>query len=328
MTKKAAIALSFLALISGTMHSSALAADSVKIGIMLPLTGRQAPFGRIQQMAVLMAADEINAGGGVKDRKIEPLIADTQGNPDAGRAAIRKLITRDKVLVIGGGVSNTATWAAISIAQKNKIPFLINSAAADKITEQGWEYIFRLNQPLSERLDGVASFLTAVATDIRTVAIVHAGSLKDSANARKFFQKAGELGLKPVFRERFEVGANDFRQLLTRMKVKNPDLIYAVADNAGSAALLARQSKDLKLNPKLFIGEGRGFVRPEFAAQAGKASRQIYGPIQNPARTLRGRGVCRNQRDRRCAQTREGAGAGKDSRCADQNQSEDRIGAG
>ena len=275
MTKKEAIALSILALMSGTMISSALAADAVKIGIMLPLTGRQAPFGRVQQKAVLMAVDELNAGGGVKDRKIEPMIADTQGNPDAGRAAIRKLINRDRVLVIGGGFSNTATWAAISIAQEKKIPFLVNSAEADKITEQGWEYIFRLNQPVSERLDGVAPFLTAVATDIRTVAIAHAGSLKDSANARKFFHKAGELGLKTVFRERFEVGVDDFRPLLTRMKVKNPDLIYAVADNAGSAALLARQSKDLKLNPKLFVGEGNGFVRPEFAAQAGKASDHI-----------------------------------------------------
>jgi branched-chain amino acid transport system substrate-binding protein len=278
VTKKAAIAFSFFALFSGIMLSSALAADSVKIGVMLPLTGRQAPFGRIQQKAVLMAAAEINAGGGVNDKKIELMVADTQGTPDAGRAANRKLINRDRVLVIGGGFSNTATWAAISIAQKNKVPFVVNSAAADKITEQGWEYIFRLNRPVSEQLDAVTSFVPAVATDIRTVAIVHANSLSDSANARKFFQKTSELGLKPVFRERFEAGADDFRPLLARAKEKNPDLIYAVADNVSSAALLVRQSRDLKLNPKLFIGGGNGFVQPEFAAQAGKASDHIVCP--------------------------------------------------
>ena len=174
-----------------------------------------------------MAAAEINAGGGVNDKKIELMVADTQGTPDAGRAAIRKLINRDRVLVIGGGFSNTATWAAISIAQKNKVPFVVNS---------------------------------------------------DSANARKFFQKTSELGLKPVFRERFEAGADDFRPLLARAKEKNPDLIYAVADNVSSAALLVRQSRDLKLNPKLFIGGGNGFVQPEFAAQAGKASDHIVCP--------------------------------------------------
>ena len=272
LTKKAAIAFSFLALFSGTMLSSALAANSIKIGVMLPLTGRQAPFGRIQQKSVLMAAAEVNAGGGVNGKKIELIVADTQGNPDAGRAAIEKLIKRDKVLVIGGGFSSTVTWAAISIAQKNKIPFLVNSAAADKITGQGWEYIFRLNQPVSERLDAVASFVSGVASDIRSVAIVHANSLKHSAEARKFFKKADELGLKQVIRERFEAGAADFRPLLTRVKAKNPDLIYAVADNAKGAALLVRQSKDLKLNPKLFIGGGNGFVQPVFTTHAGQAS--------------------------------------------------------
>ena len=275
MIKKAAIAYSFLALFSGIMLSTALAADSVKIGIMLPLTGRQAPYGRVQQKAVLMAADEINAAGGVNDKKIELIFADTQGNPDAGRAAIRKLINRDRVLVIDGGFSNAATWAAISIAQKNKIPFLVNSAAADKITEQGWEYIFRLNQPVSERLDALVSFVSAVATNSRSVAIVHANSLNASANARTFFRKTGELGLNPVFRERFEVGADDFRPLLTRAKEKSPDLIYAVADNASSAASLVRQSKVLNLNPKVFIGGGEGFVQPEFAVKAGKASDHI-----------------------------------------------------
>ncbi|MGD2188268.1 MAG: ABC transporter substrate-binding protein, partial [Desulfobacterales bacterium] len=149
------------------------------------------------------------------------------------------------------------------------------SAAADKITEQGWEYIFRLNQPASERLDGVTSFVSAMATDIRTIAIVHANSLKDSANARKFFRKTGQMGLKPVFKERFEAGTDDFRPLLTRAKAKNPDLIYAVADDAKDAALLVRQSKDLNLNPKSFIGGGNGFVQPEFAKQAGKASDRI-----------------------------------------------------
>ena len=254
---------------------------------MLPLTGRLATFGRIQQKAMLMAAGEVNAGGGIRGKKIELIEADTQSNPDVGRRAIQKLINRDKVLVIGGGFSSTVTWAAISIAQANKIPFLVNSAAADKITEQSWEYIFRLNPPVSERLDAVASFVstvTSVATDIRTVAIVHANSFKDAADARRFFKKADELDLKPLIREGFEAGIADFRPLLTRVKAKNPDLIYAAVDNAKGAALLVRQSKELKLNPKLFVGGGNGFVQPDFAAHAGKASDHIVcSAIWTPA---------------------------------------------
>jgi branched-chain amino acid transport system substrate-binding protein len=275
LVKKAVIAFSLFTFISGIMLSSALAANTLKIGVMLPLTGRQAGFGRIQQKAALMAAEEVNAVGGVNGKKIELILADTQSNPDVGHRVIEKLIKQDKVLVIGGGFSSTATWAAISIAQTNKIPFLVNSAAADKITEQGWGYIFRLNPPVSERLDAVASFVITVASDIRTVAIVHANSFRDAANARRFFKKTGELGLKAVIREGFEASTIDFRPMLTRVKAKNPDLIYAATDNAKNAALLVRQSKDLKLNPKLLVGQGDGFDQPEFVTHAGQASDYI-----------------------------------------------------
>jgi branched-chain amino acid transport system substrate-binding protein len=124
----------------------------------------------------------------------------------------------------------------------------------------------------------VASFVstvTSVASDIRTVAIIHASAFKDAANARRFFKKTADLGLKAVIREGFEAGTTDFKPMLTRVKAKKPDLIYAATDNAKNAALLIRQSNDLKLNPKLFIGGGNGFVQPEFVAHAGQASEHI-----------------------------------------------------
>ena len=150
MVKKAAIAVSFIVLFGGIVLSSAFAADPIKIGVLLPLSGRNAAIGQIQKNAVLMAAAEINARGGIKDRKIEPLLADTKGTPDGGRAAIRKLIQTDNVRVLGGGFSSSATWATGAIAQQSRIPFVVTSAVADKITEQGWDYVFRLNQPLGE----------------------------------------------------------------------------------------------------------------------------------------------------------------------------------
>ena len=292
MAKKAAIAFSFLVLFSGIMLSSALAAGSIKIGLLLPLSGNSAPYGQIQVKSARLAAAEVNAAGGVKDKKIELIIADTQGNPDGGRAAVQQLIQQDKVLVIGGGYSSSATWAISAIAQQKKIPFVVTSAAADKITEQGWEYVFRLNQPLNEHLEALASFLSTVAADMKTVAIVHANSLRSSAAARRFFRSCDAMGLEPVIRERFDTGADDLLPLLARVKAKNPDLIYAVADDASSAALLLRQTKALKLNPKLLVGEGNGFGQPGFARQAGQASNHmVRTAFWTPAVTYRGAGA-------------------------------------
>ena len=259
----------------GLPPGSISAAEPIKIGVLLPLTGSQARFGQIEKKSFLMAADEINAAGGVNGKKIELIIADTQGNPDAGRAAIEQLIRRDQVPVIGGGFSSSATWATISIAQENKISFLVNSAAADKITEQGWEYIFRLNQPVGEHFETFASFVKEVATDIKSVAIIHADTLEGSSEARKFFKTAQGLNLKLAVRESYETGRNDFKPLLGKVKTQRPDLVYMVAHDVRDAAALMRQSRELKLNPKLFVGAAAGFTQTELAKNAGKASEHV-----------------------------------------------------
>ena len=275
MLRKSVIGVTYFALLSGFMLASAGTADTIKIGVLMPLTGSNAEFGIIQKKSVVMAVDEINAAGGINEEKIEAIIADTQGKVDAGRAAIEKLITRDKVILIGGGFSSSVTWAAISIAQQKKIAFLVNSASADKITEQGWDFIFRLNQPISEHLDTFASFIETVATDIKSAAIIHANSLTSSSDARRFFKKSGALGLKTVTKESFETGADDFRPLLLRVKTKDPDLWYIVTDDVNDAVLLTRQSKELNLNPKLIVGGAIGFTRPEFKKSAGIASNYV-----------------------------------------------------
>ncbi len=69
---------------------------SIKVGIVLPLTGKHAKFGEIEKQSFVMAADEINAAGGINGAKLELLIEDTQGKPDIGRSAMEKLITRTR----------------------------------------------------------------------------------------------------------------------------------------------------------------------------------------------------------------------------------------
>lgn len=253
----------------------AIAADTIKVGIVLPLTGKLAKFGEIENKSFLMAVKEINAAGGARGKKIELIIEDTTGKPDVGRSAIEKLITQDKVVMIGGGYSSSVTWATIAVAQQNKIPFLVNTGSADKITEQGWEYIFRLNPPVSEYPGAFASFLTTVATDIKTVAILHENSLFGQSGSKKFVKQCAALGLDVVMKEGYEAGAIDFKPLLVKVRAKRPDVIYMIS-YIMDAALLMRQSKELNLNPRLFVGGAAGFTLPEFTKNAGDASDYVY----------------------------------------------------
>lgn len=78
--------------------------------MVLPLTGKLAKFGEIENKSFLMAAEEINAAGGVNGKQIELLVEDTMGEPDVGRSAIEKLVSQGKVIVVGGGYSSSVTW--------------------------------------------------------------------------------------------------------------------------------------------------------------------------------------------------------------------------
>src|SRR3990172_9077135 len=154
----------------------ALAADAVKVGVLLPLTGSQAKFGEIEKRSYEMAAEEINAKGGVNGKKIELLFEDDTGKPDVGRSGMEKLISREKVPVITGGYSSSVTAAAAPVAQQFKVPFVICTGSADDITEKGYDYVFRVNPPATKYPNSVKPFPRGVATDVKPVALLYENS--------------------------------------------------------------------------------------------------------------------------------------------------------
>ena len=259
----------------GIIFGSAFADGRVKVGVLLPLSGKLATHGNIQKKSFIMAAEEIRASKDFSGIKIELVIKDTQGKSDVGRSAIEKMIDQDKVIVIGGGYSSSVTWEASKIAQKNKIPFLVNTGAADKITEQGWEYIFRLNPPVGEYPESFDSFVREAIPDVKAVAVLHMNSLSGRALARKFSKQAEDLDLQITMKQKFEADSKDFKPLLKQVKAKKPDMVYMVAHGT-DAALLMRQAQEVNLNPKLFWGHSIGFAQPEFQINAGAAAEYIW----------------------------------------------------
>jgi len=262
-------------LVVGAMYGGALAADGIKVGVLLPLTGSQAKFGEIEKRSYEMAAEEINAKGGVNGKKIELLFEDDTGKPDVGRSGVEKLISREKVPVITGGYSSSVTAAAAPVAQQFKVPFVICTGSADDVTEKGYDYVFRVNPPASEYPNAVKSFLQGVGKDVKTVALLYENSAFGQSSSKSFEKDAQDLGLKILVKEGYQAGAIDFKPILTKVKAANPDMIYMVS-YVMDASLLMRQSKELRINPKMFIGGGAGFTLPEFAKSAGDAADGVF----------------------------------------------------
>jgi branched-chain amino acid transport system substrate-binding protein len=303
------------------MASAALAASTIKVGIILPLTGKHAKFGEIEKQSFVMAVEEINKAGGINGVDLELIIEDTQGKPDIGRSAIEKLITQDKVVMIGGGYSSSVVFAAAGVAVNKGFPFLVNTGSADRITEpvnytpSGLRAlsikkklkketdprqqeklkkqiaklemkaakeaarimerfaIFRLNPPVSEYASGLETYIGEVIKP-KTAVILHENSLFGTKGASSFAKTAKKLGIEVLLKESYDAGAIDFKPLLAKVKQKNPDVVYMIS-YLMDASLLMRQSKELQMDPAMFIGGAAGFTLPEFTENAGNASEKV-----------------------------------------------------
>ena len=257
----------------GLAWSAAWASDTVKVGVVLPLTGPQAKFGEIEKKSFDLALEEINAAGGINGKKLELVMEDDTGRPEVGRSVVEKLISKDKVVMIGGGYSSSVTYAVAGVCQQNKMPFLVNTGSADKITTSGWDYIYRLNPPVSHYADAVTTLL-AEKVKPKTVAILYENSLFGTKGASSFEKICDEAGYKVVLKEGYEHGGIDYKPVLIQIKQLNPDVVYMVS-YIMDASLLMKQAKELKLAPKMFVGGAAGFTLPEFAQNSGAASEKV-----------------------------------------------------
>ncbi len=267
--------LSLIFIFSGILTGpvSVNAAEVIKVGIILPLTGEKANFGEIEWNSFKMALDEINKTG-VKGKKIELLREDDTGKPDIARSAAEKLLTKDNVVMLGGGYGSSETYAIAGVAQQKKIPFLINTGSADNITEQGWNYIFRLNPPVSEYDNAAETFYKEIAKP-KTAAILYENTLFGTSGSKDFEKSCKAAGIQILIKEGYEHGAIDFKPLLIKVKNAKPDLIYMIS-YVMDASLLMRQSMELDINPRLFVGGGAGFTLPEFYKNTGKAAEGVF----------------------------------------------------
>ncbi|MCK8602133.1 ABC transporter substrate-binding protein [Desulfoferrobacter suflitae] len=248
--------------------------ETVKVGIILPLTGAQAAFGEIERNSFVMAAEKVNAAGGINGKQLELLFEDDTGKPEVARSAAEKLISKDKVVMLGGGYGSSETFAIAGVAQQNGMPFLVNTGSADKITEQGWDYVFRLNPPVSAYPAALESFLTEVVKP-ESCAILYEDSAFGTSGSKNFAETAERLGIKVVMMEGYSKGGVDFKPLLVKVKQANPDLVYMIS-YVMDASLLMTQSMELRVMPKLFVGGAAGFTLPEFVKNAGNAANMVY----------------------------------------------------
>jgi len=255
--------------------------EVIKIGALFHLSGDLAQFGEVQKNSFMIAFEEakMHFPEGIK---IDLLIQDISVQPEEARLIAENLIKEKGVAMIVSGISSLAAWEVATVAQSHKVPYLMSSATEDQITEQGWEYVFRLNPPFKEYGNGLMWFLTEVVKP-KTLAMLRAKGFTGRLSSERVIEFAKKNGYEVVFDYVYDEKKTDFRSVLMKLKEKNPDVV-SIASYLNDAVNIISQCKELGIEASLFVGLGGGFSLPQFGKRASTASNYICSiSVWNPS---------------------------------------------
>jgi len=256
--------------------SGALQAADLLVGTSVALTGKYARTGQEQLHGFQMWLDEVNAQGGLLGRTVRLKYYDDESKPETGAKLYEKLITDDQVDLLIGPYSSAVTMAASTVAEKHGMPMVSAGASASEIWGRGFKNVFGLYTPANTYMDQIMDF--AKAKGLKRVALIYANTEfpRDVANGVR--AKAKALGMRIVFEEEYGKASTDFSAMITKMKIRKPELVIGGSYLPDSTAFM-RQAKENRLSAKIFaFAVGPGL--PDFGKNLGADAEGVMGNTQ------------------------------------------------
>lgn len=263
------------------------ASEPIAIGI---LHSQKFPFATMMQNSFEMALERINKNGGIKGRPLKLVYGDDQGDRRIGENVIKNLVKETGVAMFVGGFHSSNTVYTARMAEKLDKPFLICTAADDRITQRKWPNIFRLNPPASGYTAGLEDFFMDHLKP-KSMAIIYENSPYGTGAALRMMWFCREQGIDikkiiPYHKERRK--KDYYQRILSPLKVKGeiPDIIYMVSYLKDAVAVV-REIRELQLNT-LLVGGAGGFTHPKFITNSGVSANFVltatlwHQEIKNP----------------------------------------------
>src|SRR3954470_11929965 len=286
------------ALLALGLAGHAAAQDTVKIGVIYPLSGNSATAGNYSKMAIELAADVVNNGNadlakimplakggglpGLKGAKIQLIFADNQGTPAAGQNQALRLITEEKVAALIGAYQSGITLTASAISERHGIPFLTAESVAANLTERGFKFFFRTTPVALDFAVAYSAFLKeqkAAGQKVNSVALVHENTEYGNSVASVIADQFGKDGLTITQKIAYSANSSDVQPQVLQLKEKNPDVLIFVSYTS-DAILYAKTMKELNWKPAIMIADNAGFNDPAFVKSLGT---QVEGLINRSA---------------------------------------------
>jgi len=236
MTRLLAIAVgSVLALTGGV----AVAADTIRVGLIAPLSGGSADFGNSMRLGAELAARDINEAGGVLGRPIELVVRDDRALPEAGRVAAQDLVERERVLFTLGFCNTGVAMRAAEVFQSARHVLMVPCSQGTAVTRTraaADNYIFRVAP--SDAMN--ARFLvheTVTRRRLTRIAILADTTPYGDGGVKDLSSELARFGLAPVHVGRFDLGVASLSAALGAARSAGADalVVYAVGPEQAAA---------------------------------------------------------------------------------------------
>jgi branched-chain amino acid transport system substrate-binding protein len=231
------------------------AAQTVKVGAVVPLTGRYGAGGAQVRAGYEIAVEHVNARGGVavggKKMPIELTILDDESDATKTVARLETLAAQGVVAYLGGFGSDLHA-AAASVAEKNRTPYLGVAFALNKIHQQGFHYLFSpfwKSPDIGRQFPELLASIPA-AQRPRAAAIFEEKTDWGEEMAAAWRAAAGPGGYKVVVEAQYAPGAKDFSDMILKAKGAGADMVLALPTPPDGMAMI-KQMKELAYTPKL-----------------------------------------------------------------------------
>jgi branched-chain amino acid transport system substrate-binding protein len=232
-------------------------AQAVKVGAVVPLTGRYGPGGAQVRAGYEIAVEQINSAGGVtvgsKKMPLELALLDDESDATKTVSRLETLAAQGVVGYLGGFGSDLHA-AAASVAEKNRIPYLGIAFALNKIHQQGFKYLFSpfwKSPDIGKHTTSLLALLPA-AERPRTVAIFQEKTDWGQEMNAAWTEAGKAAGYQVVVHGEYAPGAKDFSDLILKAKSANADAVFAIPTPPDGMTMI-KQMKELGYTPKMNI---------------------------------------------------------------------------
>ena len=268
--------------------------DPYRIGVMESLTGPGESYGTVANQAKQMAADEINAAGGVNGRQLQLVVEDSQCSAQGAVAAYRKLTSVDGIRIILGTSCSGAMLGAAPLAEADGVVLFSGLASNPDIAKAG-DYIFRTQ--ISDVEVGIGTGNLLWADGVRRLATITESTDYAEGVRLTTAERFEELGGQVVAEERFASDITDYRSQLSKIIAAAPEALHVSPQSEFAAGTIFKQARELGYEGPIYAETvSVGTTALEIAGDAATGMKAIVSDLD--PNNAKGQEVLANFRER------------------------------